>query len=156
MTTTVPQLPDTLKKRGGAPKGSMNNFRHGMRGSGLPKHCGHVQRATCHFRRQLERAVLDAKGEINIVDAAFINSAYRAERHGQLAQRWLMLEAEQMSAADRLAYSREVVKASESRDRAIAALKLDRKPSDIWEALHAVTFDPDSAPCAEPQPEATP
>jgi hypothetical protein len=130
----------------------MNGFRHGMRGSGLPKHCGHVQRATCHFRRQLEAAVLDAKGEINIVDAAFINTAYRSERHGQLAQRWLMLEAERMSPADRLAYSREVVRASESRDKAIASLKLDQRPADVWSSLHATAFDVDGAKDAEPAP----
>jgi hypothetical protein len=124
-----------------------------MRGSGLPKHCGHVQRATCHFRRQLEAAVLDVKGQIDIVDAAFINTAYRAERHAQLAQRWLSIEAERMSPADRINYSREVVRASESRDRAISNLKLDCKPSDIWDSLAHVAFDVDSAPNAEPAPE---
>jgi hypothetical protein len=119
----------------GPPYGSANAIRHGMRGSAMPKGCHHIDRATSHFRRQLEAAVFEARGEITLVDAAYVNTAYRAERHAQLAQRWLYREADKMSAADRLNYSREVVKASESRDKAIASLKLDYQASDVWASL---------------------
>jgi hypothetical protein len=108
-----------------------------MRGSALPKGCHHIDRATNYFRRAVEDAVMEAKGEIGLVDACRISTAYRAERTAQLAQRWLLREAENLSAADRLAYAREVVRVSESRDRAIAALGLEKRPQDIWQALHA-------------------
>jgi hypothetical protein len=60
------------------------------------------------------------------MDAALINTAFRAERHAQLAQRWLAREADSMTPADRLSYSREVARASEARDKAIAALDLPK------------------------------
>jgi hypothetical protein len=143
-TTTSEQQQD--QRRPGPPLGSANAIRHGMRGSAMPKGCHHIDRATCHFRRQLEGAVLEARGEITLVDAAFVNTAYRAERHAQLAQRWLYREATSMTPADRLNYSREVVKASESRDKAIAALNLTKRPSDLWATLesHQINHDSDT------------
>jgi hypothetical protein len=140
MTTTLTEA-DAPKKNSypglaGAPLGNFNSFRHGMRGSGLPKGCGHIQKATLHFRRQLETEVLTARGEITLVDAAYVNTAFRAERHAQLAQRWLASEATTMTPADRLAYSREVVRGSADRDKAIAALGLPKRASlDPWGAL---------------------
>jgi hypothetical protein len=118
------------------------------------------------FRRELEAAVMEARGEITLTDAAFINTAYRAERHAQLAQRWLAIEAESMEPADRLSYSREVVRASESRDKAIAALSLPKRDGgDYWASLRngngrcdtsvqngagvQKPFDPDNAPQGE-------
>ena len=140
MTTTALQASEPQLKRpggGGAPLGNANGFRHGMRGSNLPKGCGGILRATHHFRRQLEDAVLQARQEITLLDSAFINTAYRAERHAQLAQRWLAKEADTMTPADRLAYSRETVRASAERDKAIAALDLPKRPSaDPWGTLH--------------------
>ncbi len=138
MRTPAPQQPtteadDSRGRGGGAPIGNVNRTRHGLRGAGLPKGCHHIQRATCQFRRQLETEVLTARGEVTLTDAAFVNTAFRAERHAQLAQRWLALEAESMSPADRLNYSREVARASSERDKAIAALNLPKRPSaDPW------------------------
>jgi hypothetical protein len=137
MTTTALEAPTTeQKRRGGPPLGSCNNFRHGLRGSNLPKGCQHIQRATCAFRRQLEASVMEARGEVSLTDAAFVNTAYRAERHAQLAQRWLALEAANMTPADRLNYSREVVRASEQRDKAIASLNLGRGNGIGWTMIH--------------------
>ncbi len=134
MTTTATQQPTTETPRGpGAPLGNTNAVRHGMRGAGLPPGCQHIQRATCHFRRQLESAVMEARGEITLVDAAFVNTAFRSERHAQLAQRWLAKEAENMTPSDRLNYSREVARASSDRDKAIVALNLPKRPdADPW------------------------
>jgi hypothetical protein len=84
----------------------------------------------------LEAAVMEARGEITLVDAAYVNTAFRAERHAQLAQRWLALEAATMTPADRLSYSREVARASQQRDVAIAALNLPKRPdADFWSTL---------------------
>lgn len=154
MTTTATELvPPKQPRRVGAPVGNANRTRHGMRGAGLPPGCGHIQRATCAFRREVEAAVLEARGEITLVDAASINTAFRAERHAQLAQRWLAVEAESMTPADRLNYSREVARASELRDKALAALDLPRRRTgDQWRVLHVnptnVSAVADNAPAA--------
>jgi hypothetical protein len=111
-------------------------MRHGMRGAGLPVGCERIGREANKLRRALEDEVIQARGEISLVDASFINTCYRAERHAQLAQKWLAREAEAMTPADRLHYSREVVRASESRDKALAALRLPQRPdADPWHAL---------------------
>jgi hypothetical protein len=158
MSTTANQhsTNEPTPPRIGPPLGNANRSRHGLRGSGLPKGCGHINRSTCHFRRMVEAEVLDARGEITLVDAACINTAFRAERHAQLAQRWLAKEADAMTPADRLSYSLAVVKASESRDKALAALNLPRRPdADPWQTLdqsngHAEPSqaDPTSEPMA--------
>jgi hypothetical protein len=78
--------------------------------------------------------VLEVRSEITLIDAAYINTAFRCERHAQLAQRWLAMEAESMTPGDRLNYSREVARASAERDKAIAALRLDERSGfdDLW------------------------
>lgn len=137
MTATTTQPEATEKNhQGGAPKENTNamthglSARHGLRGSGLPKGCGHIRRAINVFRRAIEAAVFDDRGEISLTDAAHINTAFRWERHAQLAQRWLMFQAETLSDADRLAYSRDVAKASTERDKSIAALRLPKRLQD--------------------------
>lgn len=138
MTPATTQPTDAAERRGGAPIGNANRMRHGLRGSGLPAGCGHIRKAVNDFRRQLEDAILEARGEITLVDAANVSTAFRWEKHAQLAQRWLRLEAESMSPADRLAYSRDVARASAERDKAIAALGLPERPNgDDWHTVHA-------------------
>ena len=78
----------------------------------------------------LETAVMDRKGEISLFDAGLVQTAMRWERHALLAQRWLKKEAANMTHSDRLAFSREVARASESRDRALKELGLARTSHD--------------------------
>ena len=135
MTAAVTQPDASQKQAIGAPIGNRNACRSGMHGSGLPKGCEYIQRSCNEFRRALERAVEDARGQVLLLDAANISTAFRHERHCQLAQRWLRIEGDKMSHSDRLAHSREVARASSERDRSIAALKLpavaDANPWDI-------------------------
>ena len=136
-TTTQLATTQDAPRKPGAPLGNTNRIRHGMRGSSLPRNCRHIESSTNKFRLHCEQAVLDARGEIVLTDAIYINTAFRAERHAQLAQRWLFLKGDAMSDGDRLAYSREVVKASAERDKAVAALRLDAEQrSDVWATLH--------------------
>jgi hypothetical protein len=114
-------------KRPGPPLGSRNAIRHGLRGAGLPSGCRKIETALNQFRRTLEDAVLEHRGEVSLVDAASVNSAYRWERHAQLAQRWLRLKGDTMNHTERLNYSREVARASSERDKAIAALCLPKR-----------------------------
>ena len=139
MTTATTQ-PEASQRNGqGAPLGNQNAARHGLRGSGLPKGCGHIRRAINTFRRSLESTVFEDRGEVSLADAALINSAFRWERHAQLCQRWLMLEHEKLSDSDRIAYSRDVARASTERDKCIAALKLPKRLQDNPLGLYATS-----------------
>jgi hypothetical protein len=110
-----------------------NAIRHGMRGSALPPGCSYIEKAINHFRRQLEKAVIDLRGEITLVDSAVINSAYRFERLAQLAQRWLVANYDEMNYSERLAVARESAEASAKRDKCIEKLRLDQRPdNDFW------------------------
>jgi len=109
----------------GAPVGNRNNMRHGLRAGRLPAGCGTIRRSIDELRRQLEDAVLQVHGEIGIVAAAQIQTAIRFERHAMLSQRWLRMHADTMQPNERLAYSRDIAKASESRDKVIATLRID-------------------------------
>ncbi len=55
------------------------------------------------------------------MDAAAINSILKWERHGLLAAHWLRHEADKLSPSDRLRFSEAIAKASDNRDRNIAA-----------------------------------
>ena len=113
--------------RSGPPKGSANNLRHGMKGSKLPSGCKYIEYRVNNLRRQCEDALMQVKGEINIVDAAAINSVLKWERHGLLAAHWLRHEINKLSATDRLKFSEAIAKASDNRDKAIRSLGLDVK-----------------------------
>ena len=55
-----------------------------------------------------------------------------------LAQRWLRVDVADMDASTRLAYSRDVAKASTERDKCIRALGLEpSKQRDPWDILDA-------------------
>jgi hypothetical protein len=123
-----------------------NNLLHGLRAvtlGGTPKGAAYVGRLTLALRTQLEQAVVDAKGEVSLPDACAINTACRWERHAQLATRWLRLNFDNMTLDQRLNFSREVAKASASRDAAIRELKLDRDASTIVDALYGPILPPD-------------
>src|SRR5262245_27058537 len=117
---------DTRKRRGGQPNNS-NRLRHGLKAGQLPADAKYIEYRMNNFRRQLEAAVLEAKGEISLSDAATVQTALRWERHGCLAQRWLTKQYDELKPEQRLTFSREVARASAERDKAIAALCLSDK-----------------------------
>jgi hypothetical protein len=123
-----------VKGRSGPPTGNANAQRHGMRGGKLPKGCAYIENRCNALRRQVEAAIVAMKGEINIVDAAAINSILKWERHGLLAAHWLRHEADKLTATERLKFSEAIARASDNRDRNIRALGLDVKP-DPWDSL---------------------
>jgi hypothetical protein len=136
MLPTSSHANGTEPRSEGAQPHNRNALRHGLRGAGLPRGAEHIGRAVNQFRRQLETEVLNARQEITTVDACLINRAFRSERHSALCQWWLARDDEKLSPMERLAFSREVVKGSESRDKAIAELRLPMRPdADVWAGL---------------------
>ncbi len=119
------------KGRSGPKKGCTNAQRHGMKGGKLPAGCAYVENRVNSLRRQIEDAVVELKGEINIVDAAAINSILKWERHGLLAAHWLRKQVDELSAGDRLRFSEAIAKASDNRDRNIRMLGLNIQPEAL-------------------------
>lgn len=109
-------------------------WRHGLRGTTFPPQLTWMKRTIDVFRREVERAVLVAKGEISLVDAATINTIYRMERHAQLATHWLTTHADELSPADKLKFSWEAARASAERDKALRSLGLDQRAADLIDA----------------------
>lgn len=125
------------KGRSGAPA------RHYMKGGKLPTKLKYIEGRCNQLRRDCEQAVLDAKGEITLQDAAAINSILKWERHGCLAAHWLRTEMDKLSAADRLRFSEAIAKASDNRDRCIRALALDVDRSQtLLDALYRAPLLP--------------
>ena len=106
------------KGRSGSPRNNRNAMRHGLRASQLPKDCKFIELRCNGFRRMLENAIIKAKGEVNINDAACVQTALRWERHVALAQRWLTKQYDVLKPVDRLTFSREIARASGERDKA--------------------------------------
>ena len=95
--------------------------------------------------------MIELCGEVGLADAAAINSAVRWERHAMLAQRWLRVDAGDMDASTRLAYSRDVAKASSERDKCIRALGLEpSKRIDPWSVLDARSEETESSHDKQP------
>jgi hypothetical protein len=125
-----------------APVANTNALTHGMAAGALPPGCGHVVKATKALRTSLQNAVMAARGQVSITDAAAINTAIRFERLAMLAQRWLRLSCDTMSHDQRLAYAREVARASAERDKAIRSLKLDADADPMAALAAAFAIEP--------------
>lgn len=83
------------------------------------------------FRRLIETAVLDVKGSISLIDAAFIQTACRHERASRLALAWLREHETEMGHAERLAYNKAIADSSAARDKTLERLKIDAE-SEAW------------------------
>lgn len=126
------------KGRSGAPKNNRNNLRHGLKAGQLPADAKYIEIRLNTFRQKLEDAVMLVRGEVSLVDAAAIQTCLRWERHAALAQRWLVKATDDLKPTERLNFSREIARASSERDKALAALKLDRDAKQsIVEALYS-------------------
>jgi len=126
---------------GGATPGNSNAMTHGLYSGALPAGCGYIRKYTDKLRVTLERAVLAMASELTVYDAACIMSAVRWERHALLAQKWLRLHSAEMTHDQRLAYSREIARASTERDRSIKALGLDRRDVDVLDIYSTISAE---------------
>src|SRR5262245_19631985 len=110
----------TKLRRGGAPKRNKNAIRHGLMTTALPPGCTGVRKSVNKFRQAIEKIVAEnLGGEISVLAAATINSASRWEQHALLANRWLRIHFAELNHDQRLAYSREVARASSERDKCL-------------------------------------
>lgn len=90
-----------------------------------PHGCQYVFRLIGQFKQALEFAVAAKHGEIGLYHAALIQTACRHEGRAQLLTRWLRKGEAELSYADRLSTLKEIGAASDARDKALKALRLD-------------------------------
>jgi len=120
------------------PLRNKNAFRHGLRTVGmLPKDCSWVRKRLAAFRNLLEVAVTETHGKIGLVHGAIIQTTLRWEMVAVLAQRWLREANDELSPTEKLAFARQIALASDSRDRALGRLDLDRDKSAEISAFYA-------------------
>jgi hypothetical protein len=112
-----------------APLHNSNALTHGLCAGKLPAGCAYVKRLAAQLQRTLEAEVLDVRGEIGVYEAATIQSAVRWEKHALLSQRWLRLSQETLTPEQRLAFSREIARASTERDKCLERLDIGRGTS---------------------------
>jgi hypothetical protein len=111
-----------------------NNFRHGLEGNNLPEHLTYLKKKLDRFRRIVENAVIKLRGEISLSDASFIDAAYKWEKHSRLAARWLTENYDTLAPVDRITFSREMARAVDLRNKAIAELRLNESQADALDA----------------------
>ncbi len=130
--TTIEQS----KPQGGAPRGNVNAMRHGLRSGSDPKGCSYIGKQAGEFRQSLEAKVLARAGEIDVYESSLIHTAVSWLKHGLKCRRWLKVNFNDLSADQRVTYSREAPRAFESMTRCLKLLGLDTKPNaDPWAAL---------------------
>ena len=123
-----------------APKHNLNAVQNGTRlrrltlGT-LPRQMERVTRRARQYRRDLENLTFDKHGEVNAVQAHAIDAAVSYEVHASVC-RWLLREKlGDMQPSDILQCSAAIPRAKADRNRSVAALGLDRRSSDPWDAV---------------------
>jgi len=116
---------------------SSYTIKHGLTAGRLPRGASYVTKMTNCLRKSLDRAVMERYGDLDVWHNSVIVSAIRWERHSLLCQRWLREDCDNLTPMEKLAYSREVARASSSRDKCLLLLGLNRREVDEITLLYA-------------------
>lgn len=121
----------------GAPAGNTNAQAHGVWSflalGRLPKGASYIRRLMGELRTQLERCVVQVHGQVSLGHAATITTVCRHEGRALLLSRYLATEGDALPIAQRVPILEAIGRATDSRDKAIAALDIDRDATaDAW------------------------
>lgn len=146
---TMPEVKPDTNAQGRFRQGNRVNVTHGVYGylatGSLPRGASYIRRQLAGYRKGLEAAVLELRGEITIYSASLIQSAIRHEGRATLLQRWLRQQEKDLSYSDKVSTLREIGSATDARDRCLKALGLDDadRPESILDSLYAPTLPPE-------------
>ncbi len=126
----------------GAPLGNLSAVKTGtaldprrlVLGS-LPPQYVHAERLARQYRRQIEQAVIDQKGEVSLSDAHWIDAAAGHEAHASIMRQILRQKVETLQPGDVVRISESISRARESRNKCFDRLGLDLQSTDPWDAL---------------------
>lgn len=116
------------RPRGGAPFGNRNSKTlHGLRATRLPPGCNYLEGQLSAFRRYV-RDELESRhgGQTSIYQEALLQSALRHEQRALLAARWLRKEGGDLKLEQRLQLLATISAATDSRDKCLDKLGLDK------------------------------
>jgi hypothetical protein len=138
-------------------KAEVAKRRHGLVAGGLPVRYRLASAQANQFRRGLELAVIERRGEVSIVDAAHISTATRFER-AALVSTWIFREQhEDLDAMERIDILNKIAVASANRDKSIEKLRLpvgngidNDSLADFYAEKPVTPFDPVSASLRPP------
>lgn len=137
-TSSLATTPPATRNRGGA----LNALKNGSRSIArlplnlLPPALSNQEANARKFRKALEAAVADARGEVGWMDAALINEAVVAEVHAATCAWAIRNRITTMSTADLVVCSKEILRSKEVRNKALSKLKLTRDAKDALIALY--------------------
>lgn len=147
-------------KKGGAPPNNRNAMRHGLYSATLPPGCGYIKRHGNEYRRFLEDQIIERHGQIGVYEAGIIQTAMEAVNHAMKCQHWLREAYDDLTWAERLAFSRDIAKHLEIRDRAVEKLKVEVMGTAADDPfalpLERLNALPPTAPTTTTTPNATP
>lgn len=124
-----------------APRFNLNATKNGTRLARLtigelPAQLLSVKRECRAYRRGMEEEVTRVYGEVSVTNAHLIDTATQALMHVGIC-RWILRNRwEKMDPNDIMACSKEMLRAKETRDKAVHALALHREP-DFLDALYS-------------------
>ncbi len=129
------------RKPGGAPPKNTNALKNGKKSYRLvigemPDTMRRQQINALRYRRALESEVQLAKGEISLADAHAIDVCTAGEVHSSVCRWLLKTRLKEMTVADVLACSREILRAKETRLKAFGTLKLGKAEADTLASLY--------------------
>lgn len=115
-----------------AQRGNKYASKHGVRSflatGSFPVGASRIAGNVGKLRAELEGAVIARKGVLDTYSAAVIQTAIRHEATAQLLQRWLRLESEKMTVAERVSTAQAIARSSTSRDASLKELGLHIDP----------------------------
>jgi hypothetical protein len=107
----------------------------------LGKPLTYLRRQVLAFREAVEKATVEAYGEITIAHAKTIRTACVAVKQSLRLERVLATQGEPgqggLDHAQWLAYSDRLLRAEETADRALSRLGIDKRTSpDVWDSIY--------------------
>jgi hypothetical protein len=127
----------------GAPVGNENALRHGLRSQRLGRKLEYIARQTIIFRRHVETAVLSARGEIGVFDAAVVQTSCEWLCYALKVKRLLRLNDDTLNSDQKVAYGKEVARAMSERDKALKMLGIHSTAS-ASSMIYTVPLDDES------------
>lgn len=149
---------------GAGKKGNSNALKSGLRSKKvlrealrlgkLPAKYAKQEKQLASLRSQIESAVIDTYGEINLTRAALVETVLTNEIRRWLAWLWLWEAHEKLDPESRLRFMAEMAVASTARDKALERLALGRKVniSSAWDRLEHVQRDNVGPPVVTSRP----
>jgi hypothetical protein len=129
--------------------GNRNALKHGTRtiltSGRMPAGCGYIGRQVKALRSALNAEIAARHdGEISLLHGCYVQSAMRHEQRAMLLQRWLR-ETSDLSLDYRISLLREISAATDSRDKCLRAIGLDKDAADdVWATYYAKKTETDT------------